>query len=201
MNSYKHGNWYCKPANEAETKEIIKRAVSSGAKRDETLKDYWWSTYGAWGVYDGRTFTQRVNYYRDQNAAEYTIEQVREKFPLPGEQATEWNGEGLPPVGQRVEINMGNFHSDRRKDGEAGRVLSVSTNSNGRIMAMIEIDETDGECDAIAVDCLRPIRSERERWVESAVNMPSAHQWTAEAFAGVIYDAIKSGTLKAPEVK
>lgn len=33
MSEYKHGNWFCKPANEAEAKEIMDRAVASGAAK------------------------------------------------------------------------------------------------------------------------------------------------------------------------
>jgi hypothetical protein len=207
MSNYKHGNWYCKPANETEAREIFQRALESGAEKDETLKNYSWDEYGAWGVRNGLTHTQRMDFYRYEDAIEYTIEQVRELFLLPSEQANKgWNGEGSPQVGQRVEINTGNFGSYRRKNGETGRVLSVSTNSRDLTIAMIEIDGAGGECDAVLVRCLRPIPSERERWVESALEVycPSTvgDEWDATIDClGAVYDAIKSGDLKAPEAE
>ena len=105
MSDYKHGDWFCKPANEAEAFEIIARAVANGARMDETLVDWAWDAYGAWGVRRGLTHSQTVGFYRDRSFTEYTIEQVRARLPLPGEQ--EWNGEGLPQVGWHGEITWG----------------------------------------------------------------------------------------------
>lgn len=106
------------------------------------------------------------------------------------------DGQGLPPVGQRVEISLGDFNSDRRTDGETGRVLSLSVNSRGRIIAMIEIDGADGECDALVVDALRPLRTERERWIDTAIGLRKPGACTDERWLSDIYDA---GLAKLPE--
>lgn len=82
MNNYKHGNWYCKPVNEAEAREIIERALESGAKNPRG----WKGTDGAnqaYGVFHG--FVSFDFEFAWVDSTEYTIEQVRELFPLPGE--------------------------------------------------------------------------------------------------------------------
>ena len=104
--TYKHGDWFCKPASEAEAREIIERALANGAAANETLEVWPWDMCEAWGVYNGYTYTQSLGFYRDRGFTEYTIEQVREKFPMPGEQQ-QWNGEGLPPVGVECEMKSG----------------------------------------------------------------------------------------------
>lgn len=106
--TYKHGNWYCKPASEEEAREIIERAVASGAERNETVGltfvyEYKWCRFDAWGVSNGKTYTGDI-FDRGPfgHATEYTIEQVRDKFLLPGEQG-EAEQKWIPPVGTVCE--------------------------------------------------------------------------------------------------
>ena len=197
---YLHGNWFCKPKSLTEAREIFQRALESGAEKDETFSDWSWNAYGAWGVRNGLTHTQTTGFYREENSIEYTIEELRKKFPLLNEQ--EWKDQ--LKIGQRVEVNIGKFTSNRRKDGETGRVLSLSVNSKGRTMATIEIDGADGECDVLVTDCLRPIRSERDKWINNAAVLArkdaTISPLDATVAAREIYDALKSGKLKAPEV-
>ena len=40
MSEYKHGDWYCVPANEEEAREIIERAVASGADNRDSDWEY-----------------------------------------------------------------------------------------------------------------------------------------------------------------
>src|SRR5690554_2232432 len=114
MSEYKHGNWYCKPANNAEAREIVERAVASGAELYETvgisgIDKYEWNLLEAWGVIDGRTCTAGADKHGTfRCATQYTIEQIRKLFPLPGERTEQgWNGEGLPQVGWHGEITWG----------------------------------------------------------------------------------------------
>lgn len=134
MSNYKYGNWYCKPETEAEAREILERAVASGAKAGETLEHYHWNGYGAWGVCQGCTHTQTVIFCRNHGITEYTIEQVRELFPLPGEKV----------------------------------------------------------CRRYA-----PLHTERGRWVYEA--QKHCTEFGSNQL-GKLYDALKSGDLKAPEV-
>ena len=189
MIEYKHGNWFCKPANEAEAKEIMDRAVASGAE----MHTRWSPDDKAFGVFEGYVS------WDDEIGKRYTIEELRKKFTLPCEsvEPEAWS----PKAGDHVEIDMRDFISDRRETGETATVLSISVNSNGNTVAMIEIDGRNGECDAVNVMVLRPLRTEREKWIDAAVKIHSAHQWTAESFAESLYDAIKSGALKAPEAE
>ena len=157
MSDYKHGNWYCKPANEAEAREVVERAVASGAKKDETFSDWAWDAYGAWGVRNGRTHTQTVGFYRDGGVIEYTIDQVRDKFPVPGERV-ERSGEGVPPVGTVCSIqlafnDMGECEIIYIGDGVyCYRQLSTKREYAGSVHDTV----------------FRFIPSERELWVEQA---------------------------------
>lgn len=87
MSKYKHGDWYCKPASEAETLEIIKRALVNGVKIGDSIDDgiglLKWNVYPHWGVKNGYIDTGYYDWHTYD--AIYTIEQVREKFPLPHE--------------------------------------------------------------------------------------------------------------------
>lgn len=84
MNNYKHGDWYCKPANEAEAKEIVERALASGAGLFDSVgdgpDDSRWDLCEYWGVLRGYTTIFHIVNYSSNTL--YTIEQVREKFPL-----------------------------------------------------------------------------------------------------------------------
>ena len=157
MSEYKHGNWYCKPTTKSEAKEIIERALESGARKDETVGPLLWSAYGAWGVYNGRTFTQSVDFYNDQRATEYTIEQVRELFPLPGEHTEQgWNGEGLPPVGTVCEA----WHK-----GSAQGIVEVRY--AGDCMVLWNVKLKHEQCSA-AKDYSFRLSGWRAQWIESA---------------------------------
>lgn len=87
--SYKHGDWYCKPANKAEAEEIIERAVASGAKLHEFVEHsgeihdngHRWNMYPHWGVCNGHTHTSDAAAYDEVTL--YTFKHVQELFPLP----------------------------------------------------------------------------------------------------------------------
>ena len=181
MSNYEHGNWYCKPADEAEAKEIIERAVASGARNDygrngSSCRIPYGVAYGCvdCGVTEG---------------TEYTIEQVREKFPLPGEQ-TKWNGEGLPPI---------------------GTICASKCPSGMTVVGEILKHHSDGVCALFLSDDeftvfwqkeFQPLRNERESWVEQALGVLQKDPCALPSqFVGMIYDAIQSGELKMPEVK
>lgn len=194
--NYKHGNWYCKPANEEEAKEIVERAVASGAERYETVignfqtdyeNEYEWNDCDAWGVIDGRTWTGDTSPHGSfKHATEYTITRVRELFPLPGEQQTGWNGEGLPPVGAVCEgIYRGTWLQCE--------VLKHKVNMSGTKVAACDFG-----IDLAWSGRFRKLRTERERWVSEA--QKHCTEFGSNQL-GKLYDALKSGELKAPEVE
>ena len=111
------------------------------------------------------------------------------------ERVTEWGGKGYPPVGIECEFKH-SFESDEHYQkcyivGEIKDGVKVCHNySNGTLF--------------FAFPCFqfRPIRTERDRWVESAHKIANDDSGSATFRAiGMIYDALKSGTLKAPEVE
>lgn len=195
MNSYKHGNWYCKPASKEEAREIIERAVQSGADNpakwtgDETAYQFY-----CYGVKNGL-----VLYGSEREwvvAIKYTIEQVREKFPLPGEKR-QWNGEGLPPVDCDHEFSANGVHWEERtilfKDDISFLTASKKFPASRWHYKVNDLDLK-----------FRPLRNERDRWVEAAqtyFNKERGEVCPSELALIGIYDALKSGDLKAPEVK
>lgn len=190
--TYKHGDWYCKPANEEEAREIIERAVASGAERYEDVgagagREYRWNLRSTWGVYNGHTCTSVPENDTDvlNGAAEYTIQQVRELFPLPGECA-QWKGpqDGFPPVGMVCEAIYD-------KAWHRCEILKHKVNDSGMKVAACDF----GFMLAWSAD-FRPIRSERERWVSEA--QKHCTEFGSNQL-GNLYDALKSGDLKAPE--
>lgn len=200
MSNYKYGYWYCKPANEEEAEEIIERALVSGAIRSETTVLFGWDSYDAWGVMSGYTCTETEISYRHAGATEYTIEELRQKFPLPSEKTNiEWNGEGLPPVGTVCEHWWGGVYDD---DVE---IVQYRRNGNHVVFWRINKDCVDGA--EIPTAEFRPLRTERERWVGAACAVfhgRCMHDYSGQHFVeamGAVYDAIKSGKIKAPEVK
>ena len=142
MSEYKHGNWFCKPANEAEAKEIMDRAVASGAK----MLIRWSPDDKAFGVYDG------VVSWDEEVGTRYTISKLREKFPLPGEDVkTGWSSEGFPTVGWHGECSSDKhewFECVVLPDG-----LIACANKNGRWWQIYS-------CELLALQ-FRQLRTER----------------------------------------
>lgn len=187
MNEYKHGDWYCKPANEAEAREIIERAVASGAENIHGFRGN--SSRITYGVPDG--IIKGEAYKGD----EYTMQKVRELFPLPGEQQEQFK----PVAGLVCEVVRNGYVLSEHGEGFLGvpvTIHAVFTNANGTGMAAVGFE--DGDCACFRLNMLRPIRSERERWVESVE--AATRIIGATNAIGLIYDALKSGALKAPEV-
>ena len=176
MSNYKHGNWYCKPANEAEALEIVERAVASGAKNKAGWKGN--STRNTYGVINGRVD------FGVLDGTEYTITQLRNKFPLPGEWVTEWDGEWLPPVGTVCEAIYD-------KVWHRCEILKYKVNNLGKTVAAC-----DFIFDLAWSAVFRPLRTERDQWVAEA--QKHCTEFSSNQL-GKLYDALKSGTLKAPE--
>ena len=189
--TYKHGDWFCKPASEAEAREIIERAVASGAVN---TMQYNGNTPRCdfYGVRNGVVHATDSGYgpeCKPEYGPEYTIAELRQKFPLPGEQQ-QWNGEGLPPVGWHGECSSdkhGWFECVVLPDG----FIAYTANDK-----WWQVDDGNG----VALE-FRPLRTERERFVIAAqkyFNEECSEVCPAESTLLGIYDALKSGELKAP---
>ena len=202
--TYVHGNWYCKPSNEAEAKEIVERAIASGAMVDERPGDaknhlhFSWNFCDAWGVLNGRTYTGDIGHYFE-NCPEYTLTELRQKFLLPDEHVEEpkqWRGskDGLPPVGT---VCIGE-HEDVN-NGNPCTVEILKHNKNGIGCVVFWIDAPNGKGNLFWCSRFFPLRTERDKWVEAATKMWNEHpDSSAKSFSEVIYDAIQSGQLKTP---
>lgn len=187
MSNYKHGDWYCKPANKAEAREIVERAVASGAV--DRVQN-WRFGDEHYGVCGGVVKNYCIG-------IKYTIEQLREKFPLPNDQQTKWNGEGLPPIGVECEIEY---------NVNCWRPLIII--AEGKHTYFVRYTDLQDEYLLQKTGRLvfRPIRTERERWVYAACAVfhgRCMHDYSGQHFAdamGAVYDAMQSGELKVPEV-
>lgn len=108
------------------------------------------------------------------------------------EQAKEWRGpeDGLPPVDIVCE-----------REGDPGKWFAVIPKlySNGKVCCLAE--SKDGKLDALAIfpadgKKFRPIRTDRERWIEVATLSMGAKRPKNASHLGLIYDA---GLAKLPE--
>lgn len=216
MSNYKHGDWYCKPANEAEAHEIVARALVSGAGLFDSIGygviPYPWNLFEGWGVRNNQTFAGSVHdTWAACRAKEYTIEQVREKFPLPSERQVNVGPHfeheqkevvrsdvnvsvGLPPVGTICDL-IG--------CGITVEIIAHAENNTGMV-AVFKYYDYNGvlSVDFKPASWFHPIKNEREQFVERVHDGydGGAHHSTVMDIAGRIYDALKSGNLKAPEV-
>lgn len=84
-------NFYCKPANEAEAREIVARAVAHGAKLADHVgtggNDAWrWDCSQYWGVCDGETEITSLPFSIARGVFEHlTLDQLRKRAPFVGE--------------------------------------------------------------------------------------------------------------------
>lgn len=189
-------NWYCKPASEAEAIEIVRRALANGAVEKDVVSvmaidgyKYKWDVFSFWGVHDGKTIT----FGATQSAGErLNIQEVRKHFPLPHEvkvmSKKEWQGpqDGLPPVGDWVMSPGG------------AKMFYVGTSSIGGHVFELE---GGGLTVVDSVDGFSQIPNERDKWIDYVTGLVKQGAQTDESLAGEIYDALKSGALKAPEVE
>lgn len=80
-------DFYCKPANEEEAREIVKRAVAHGAKCHDSLEKggketFDWNDHEYWGALCGLTKCAGSYVYESCNTEHLTIEQLRGCAPL-----------------------------------------------------------------------------------------------------------------------
>lgn len=191
---YPHGNWYCKPNNKNETKEIIARAIASGAVIADNL-GWVWDYYPAWGVFSGATNTGS---FRSSSCVKYTIDELRQKFPLPGEPAfdeikqKQWRGpeDGLPPIGTVCMVQH-----EKINNNKLTRVEILKHHPETNACAFFWIDAPKHQPNLFWSSKFHPINTERQKWIDEAVVVSA----TPEKELGKVYDAIKSGLLAIPK--
>lgn len=204
-------NWYCKPASKAEAIEIVERAVANGAVIYNVVvgmggrRQYNWDQVGCWGCKDGKTYT-----CSDEDwfiSEKLTIQQVREQFPFPHEVKKEWKGpqDGLPPVGTVCLVkNDEDAHEEYLKFcGKTVEIIAHTDGSVGCKLAVFKCVDNDGYYDfhGLVAECFAQLRTEREAWIEQALNVLQKDPCAMPSqLMGMVYDAIKSGALKAPDV-
>lgn len=103
-----------------------------------------------------------------------------------------WHEKGeLPPVGEKC---LCWFDDGRECWHECIVIGSITAERDNGYLAVSLIGSHERKL--LWADKFRPLKTERERFVEAAVKLNKAHQWTAAEFAAAMYDA----GFKAPEV-
>lgn len=130
---------------------------------------------------------------------------------LAASQKAAWNGEGLPPVGAKVEFfinpKLGYRNNWIPDAGTEIEVVAHKTTTDGNNVAVCYWDERGaGRSCCFVPESLKPLRTESERKRDAAVEaidywMPEFIEDTPNEFyhAKKIYDAIAAG--KIPGVK
>lgn len=137
------------------------------------------------------------------------------KITAQREPITEWNGEGLPPVGCEVEFTNGPYRAERGEfsgiiptEGQSVEVVAHKVTSDDNEVAVVYWDDSGaGRSACFVPECFRPLRTEADRKREAASKEMARHannDYESGFAAGLrnclsIYDAISAG--KIPGVK
>lgn len=127
---------------------------------------------------------------------------------LASSQKPAWNGEGLPPVGEKVEFLINPKFGYRNAwipaDGTEMEVVAHKTTTDGNDVAVCYWDEGGaGRSCCLVPKSLKPLRTEAERKRDAAVEAmqreaDEGDNWIYSEYE-IIYDAIAAG--KIPGVK
>lgn len=129
------------------------------------------------------------------------VEIIAQREPIP-----EWNGDGLPPVGAKVEFYKSICYDYSNvgflpETGDVVEVVAHKVTTDGNPVAVVFWDDKGaGRSNCFVGGSLAPLRTEAERKREEAVAaMINQSAVMVEATAGIIYRAIADG--KIPGIK
>ena len=140
---------------------------------------------------------------------------VSKHFPKPEnkkeETKSEWRGheDGLPPVGLVCELvedtEFLSIQSGKitiKPKGEKVAVIGHAVRLDNRAVCITLQPVDDMSCgfSTINPDFVQRVKSDREKWVEQAVQLYSEDP-DKLGFADLIYECLQSGELPMPEVK
>ena len=165
-----------------EAVEIVERLVANGALAYEVVSgmnlnggesEYDHDKYECWG-YNSEfgTFTSRVYLSWAGRSKQLTMQEFRAAFPC-----DKYDGvieKRFPSIGTKCESS-----------GGAG-MFYVGLSSDGR--HVFELDN-GGLTMFDTLNGIRPAKSDREKFVESGLEVVKAHQWTAKELLEALYDA------------
>lgn len=130
------------------------------------------------------------------------------KAAIAASQKPSWNGEGLPPVGAKVEFfinpKLGYRNAWIPDAGTEMEVVAHKTTTDGNDVAVCYLDEGGaGRSYCLAPESLKPLRTEAERKRDTAIEAmqreaDEGDNWVYSEYE-IIYDAIAAG--KIPGVK
>lgn len=159
--------------------------------------------------------SQDTNYYSDiklelcdgWETAVVTSEQYAEALSA---SQTQWNGEGLPPVGVVCEIAESTTYLHiGHPEGAVVKIYAHFTDDRGvELAAFVDsVGKVGGVCTS---KCFRPIRSEADRKRDEVIakltdaicgEVPDTGMATAAKFASRTYDAISAGKIPHIQLK
>ena len=119
----------------------------------------------------------------------------------PKETKPEWNGEGLPPIGFICIVEDTNPHESYAKFvGREVRIVAHDEDSHGTKIAVFSCKDEDGYNDyhALASGCFRPIKSDKEKWLDAAGDLLNNMQ-PHDDFLSLLYDAMILGEIPIPK--
>lgn len=109
----------------------------------------------------------------------------------------------IPEVGVECEYNCPQLNGD---EWHTGRV--VAKDGKMWVLATDENDQNQSAYNGFPLTCLRPIKSNRDKWVDKCLSVivdlnacTILEEKGARMFASRFYDAIVSGKLEVPEVE
>lgn len=165
---------------------------------------YWYG--GDWG--DGDWSNPFIDAIADDRH-ECIVSRKQYESALAASQKPTWNGEGLPPVGAKVEFFINTKFGYRNAwipdAGTEMEVVAHKTTTDGNNVAVCYWDERGaGRSCCFVPESLKPARTESERKRDEAIKgMASVIDYrngcSSNPLAGWIYDAIAAG--KIPGVK
>lgn len=86
-----------------------------------------------------------------------------------------WDGKGVPPIGTECELYEGDFSSVDcgLKDGATVKVIAHFENHAGITINAVTYSDDKGNtmCTGVITQCLRPIRTERDKFVDSVLKI------------------------------
>lgn len=194
---------YVERPTKEEAIEIVERAVDNGVECwdavegvDVTAKGrfYEYDKYEYWGVNVHRgTYTNDMPSSWAEKATQLTMDEYRAKFPCEkyDGKTDEW-----PKVGEEYILTNDKGYILKWCEGWIGEVVvlqAVFKIGNCAIAAVQ--NKKEQECACFRLDMLKPIKTDREWFIESALAVNSAHMWTENEFLGALYDV----GFKAPE--
>ena len=199
-------NCYVENPTHDEAVEIVERAMANGVECwdavtgmdvDPDGASYNYNVHDVWGIKEGNgTYTHNLDSDWAESATKLTMDEYRAMFSCAKYDVNQ--DDGLT-VGNEYILTEGYVLAWCEEwVGEVVILCAVFKTSEGDMVAVE--NKTTNECACFAADMLKPIRTDRERFIEAAKDVLVKFEQSESArerMAGALHDA----GFKAPEGK